>query len=165
MFFSIDLGWIWGSRARPPTSRNPPTRAHAGARAHVPAHRHAGARELRAGNAAAIPRQSHPKSVKKVRCGCPYVLESDPMLSTTLILTIFRSSTLSVMYNLHKPEFPHVGLPTQALSALGSVFPAQDDADATNAFRQPHPRREKCVEPLIPTGTFFSSRGPKDPHE
>ena len=95
----------------------------------VHARRRAGVRELRAGNAAAIPWQSHPKLIKKVRCGSPYVLESDPMIPTTLILTIFHSSTLSVMYNLHKPEFPRVGLPTQALSALGSVFSAQDDAD------------------------------------
>ena len=93
----------------------------------------------------------------------PYVLESDTMLPTMLMLTIFRSPTLPVMYNLHKPEFPRVRLPTQALSELGSVFPAQDDAYATNALRQPHPRRQKCAESLVPIGTFFSSRGPKDP--
>ena len=87
------------------------------------------------------------------------------MLPTTLILTIFRSSTLSVMYNLHKPEFPRVRLPTQALSELGSVFTDHDDAYATNALRQPHPRRQKCAESLVPIGTFFGSRSPKDPYE
>ena len=94
-----------------------PARAHACARAGAPPS------DLRAGNAAAIPRQSHQKLIKKVRCGCPYVLESDPMLPTTLILTIFRSSTLSVMCNLHKPEFPRVRLPTQGYRNWGLFFP------------------------------------------
>ena len=69
------------------------------------------------------------------------------------------------VYKLHKPEFPRVRLPTQAFSEMGSLFPAQDDADATNALRQPHPWRKKCAESLVPIGTFFRSRGPKDPHE
>ena len=134
-----------------------PARAHACARAGAPP------RDLRAGNAAAIlRRQSLPKFTKKVRCGCPYVLESDPMLPTTLILTIFCCPTLSVMYNLHKPEFPRVRLPTQALSELGSVFPAQDDAHATNALRESHPQRQKCAKSLVPMGTFFGSWAPKD---
>ena len=66
------------------------------------------------------------------------------------------------MYNLHKAEFPRVRLLT---SALGSVFPAQDGACATNALRQPHPRRQKRAESLLPIGSFFSSQGPEDPCE
>ena len=104
-FFFLPLGPHSGSGAVPRTPALPgycrgiagtqirggaPARAHA-LRAGAPP------RDLRAGNAAATPRQSHPKLTKKVRCGCPYVLESDPMLPTTPILTIFRSSTLSVM--------------------------------------------------------------------
>ena len=103
---------------------------HAHLRAHTRARAGAPPRDLRAGNAAAIPRQSHPKLIKKVRCGSPYVLESDPMLPTPLILTILTMKLGSVIADLHKPEFPRGGLPTQALSALGSVFPDQDDADA-----------------------------------
>ena len=118
--------------------------------------------ELRASNAAATPRQSHQKLIKKVCYGCPDVLESDPMLPTTLILTMFRSKTLSVIYNLHKPEFPRVRLPTQGMSELGSVVAPQDDAYATNALRQPHPRSQKCVESLVPLATFCRSWGPKD---
>ena len=140
-------------------------RAHTPARARAHVRRRAGARELRAGNAAAMPRQSHPKLIKKVRCGSPYVLESDPMLPTPLILTILTIKLGSVIADLHKPEFPRVGLPTQALSELVSVSPAQDDAYATIAIRKPHPRRQKCAESLVPIGTFFGSRSPKDPYE
>ena len=135
------------------------------ARARVCARRRAGARELRAGNAAAIPRQSLPNLIKKVRCGSPYVLESDPMLPTPLVLTILTIKLGSVIADLHKPELPRVGLPTQALSELGSVFTDQDEAYATNTLRQPHPRRQKCAQSLVPAKTFFSSWGRKDPYE
>ena len=87
------------------------------------------------------------------------------MLPTPLILTILAIKLGSVIADLHKPEFPRVGLPTQALSELGSVFTDQDDAYATNAIRKPHPRRQKCAESLVPIGTFFGSRSPKDPYE
>ena len=55
------------------------------------------------------------------------------MLPTPLILTILTIKLGLVIADLHKPEFPRVGLPTQALSELGSVFTDQDDAYATNA--------------------------------
>ena len=88
------------------------------------------------------------------------------MLPTPLILTILTIKLGSVIADLHKPEFPRVlGLPTQALSELGSVSPAQDDAYATIAIRKLHPRRQKCAESLVPIGTFFGSRSPKDPYE
>ena len=70
------------------------------------------------------------------------------MLPTTQILTIFRSRLLSVMKDLHKPEFPHVCAPTSKMSELGSSFTITNYPFFMNTMSKSQPRRKKKTQNL-----------------